>query len=101
MKFFSVNFLEFGARSEGLEQLMDSLTGPDGYFTNPNGYLFREKSAEHKNTKVRSLHDLYKKRGNVRNNDHLAASTYIKVKSTRPSPRLPPQQKYTLLSGLR
>jgi hypothetical protein len=59
---------------------MDRLTGPDGYFTNPNGFLFREKSSAHKNNRVQSLHDLYKKRGNVHENDHLAASTYVKVR---------------------
>ncbi|CAG9538789.1 unnamed protein product [Cercopithifilaria johnstoni] len=60
----SVNILEIGARTEGLEKAEEELFGPDGYISNPNGYVFREKRFQSRYPKLNHLQELHRRRKN-------------------------------------
>ncbi|VDN05069.1 unnamed protein product [Thelazia callipaeda] len=55
----SMNIFEIGVQSEGLEKANEELFGPDGYFTNPNGHVFREKKFQSLYPRLNHLKQLY------------------------------------------
>ncbi|EFO23596.1 hypothetical protein LOAG_04890 [Loa loa] len=55
----SINILEVGARAEGLEEAEEELFGPDGYISNPNGHIFREKRFQSRYPKLNHLKERY------------------------------------------
>jgi len=73
----SVNLLEFGGRVEGMEKLLESLFGPDGYFPdNPvSSALKRQKRAAFKPQKLNRLQDTFD--ANVENSPK--GSMYMKM----------------------
>ncbi|VBB31264.1 unnamed protein product, partial [Acanthocheilonema viteae] len=64
----SINILEIGAQTKGLEEAEEELFGPDGYISNPNGHVFREKRFQSRYPKLNHLQELYRRRkDNVEN----------------------------------
>uniref|UniRef100_A0A914ZTX6 Vitellogenin n=2 Tax=Parascaris TaxID=6254 RepID=A0A914ZTX6_PARUN len=74
----SLNILELGARSEGLEQVDNSLFGPDGYISNPNGHVFREKKFRSRIDKINQLKVLYLRKSDFVE-DQVSASMYLRM----------------------
>ncbi len=52
--------------------------GVDGYFTNPNGYEFREKNFQSKNPKINKLSELFQKQ-RKQSSDNLSGAVYFRV----------------------
>ncbi|VDM39079.1 unnamed protein product [Toxocara canis] len=74
----SLNILELGARAEGLEQLNNDLFGVDGYISNPNGHVFREKKFRSHNEKINQMKVLYLRKGDFVENQ-VSASMYMRM----------------------
>lgn len=53
--------MEIGVRSEGLEKVEEELFGPDGYISNPNGHVFREKQFQTRYSKLNHLKEMYRR----------------------------------------
>ncbi|KFD57009.1 hypothetical protein M513_02266, partial [Trichuris suis] len=73
----SVNFLEIGARTVGLDSLVEHLFGPDGYFTNPEGHYFKEPISAHSNPSIRTLTDKFQRHMKTKENFDLAVYARI------------------------
>ncbi|KRZ80136.1 Vitellogenin [Trichinella papuae] len=62
----SMNLLEIGGRADGLDLFVEDLFGPNGYFSNPEGYYFMENKAIYKNPAIGKLHDQVHKHLNIK-----------------------------------
>ncbi|KRZ36271.1 Vitellogenin, partial [Trichinella pseudospiralis] len=62
----SMNLLEIGGRADGLDLFVEDLFGPNGYFSNPEGYYIMENKAIYKNPSIRTLHDQVHKQLNIK-----------------------------------
>ena len=75
---YSYNVFEIGGRAEGLEPVHDDLLGADGYITNPNGHVFREKKYRFHNDKANQMKELFFRHGDYVEN-RVTASYYFRV----------------------
>uniref|UniRef100_A0A5S6Q845 Vitellogenin domain-containing protein n=1 Tax=Trichuris muris TaxID=70415 RepID=A0A5S6Q845_TRIMR len=73
----SVNFLEIGARTVGLDSLVEHLFGPDGYFTNPEGHYFKEPISAHSNPKIRTLTSKFQR--HLKTKENFDLSVYARI----------------------
>ncbi|KRX40698.1 Vitellogenin, partial [Trichinella murrelli] len=62
----SMNLLEIGGRADGLDLFVEDLFGPNGYFSNPEGYYFMGNKEVYKNPSIRKLHDHVHKQLNIK-----------------------------------
>uniref|UniRef100_A0A915PUL0 Vitellogenin n=1 Tax=Setaria digitata TaxID=48799 RepID=A0A915PUL0_9BILA len=74
----SVNILEIGTQAVGLEQAEEELFGPDGYISNPNGHVFREKTFHSRYPKLNQLKQLYSRRKNAVE-DRITTTFYVRM----------------------
>uniref|UniRef100_A0A8R1Y3W3 Vitellogenin domain-containing protein n=1 Tax=Onchocerca volvulus TaxID=6282 RepID=A0A8R1Y3W3_ONCVO len=74
----SINILEIGARTENMEEAEEELFGPDGYISNPNGHVFREKRFQSRYPKLNHLKELYRRR-NIGVENQIRASFYMRM----------------------
>ncbi|VDK85846.1 unnamed protein product [Litomosoides sigmodontis] len=72
----SINLLEIGVRSDGLEKAEEELFGPDGYVSNPNGHVFREKQFQSRYSKLNRLQEIYRRR---MNGNTMRVTCYIRM----------------------
>ncbi|VDO70600.1 unnamed protein product [Onchocerca flexuosa] len=74
----SINILEIGARTENMEEAEEELFGPDGYISNPNGHVFREKRFQSRYPKLNHLKELHMRR-NIGIESQMRASFYMRM----------------------
>lgn len=76
-----MNILEIGVRAEGLEEAEEELFGADGYITNPNGHVFRERKFQSRYSKLNNLKHLLARRDDAAGN-RVSATFYARVLDT-------------------
>lgn len=52
-----INLFELGIRTDHLDDTIDQLFGPEGYYTNPTAFYFKEGQKPLKNPKIKELQD--------------------------------------------